>query len=349
MNGIMGFAQILKDRELDFEERKEYLSIIYDQSKHLMEIINDIIDLSKIEANQLRIQKECFSLNGLLNNLFDEQKRKLKKMGKSDIEIKNHFPADGLQIECDPHRLRQVMVNLLDNAMKFTDKGFIELGYELEKNRIKFYVQDTGIGIPHEKKEEIFERFRQLDDSSCRNYDGTGLGLTISKDLAELMGGQMWVESESGRGACFYFTLPHQGQEAVEGPSEENQRDQRYKWEGKTILLVEDDTVSNEYFREVLAPTRANIIISETGEQALKQFGQDTTIDLVLMDIQLPDISGLEVTRKIKNVNQQIPIIAQTARAMTEDRERCIQAGADEYITKPIAIDDLLAIINRFI
>jgi PAS domain S-box-containing protein len=349
MNGIMGFAQILKERELGLTERNEYLNIIYEQSEHLMQIINDIIDISKIEANQLNISKEPFNVNDLLNHLFEEQNNAREKLGKSEITLSNESPPRDLIIEGDPNRTRQVMNNLLDNALKFTDRGYIRFGYSIKAENIEFYVRDTGIGINRDKQDEVFERFRQLDESTNRSYEGTGLGLTISKHLVEIMGGSMRLESEEGKGSCFYFTLPYQATSYEKENPKETSRNEKPNWNAKTFLLVEDDPVSMEYLKEALYPTDVNILVAETGHQAMEQFNQHDSLDLILMDIKLPDFSGLEVIKEIRKIDHEIPILAQTAHAMSEDRDKCIQAGADEYISKPISMDGLLSTISKLI
>jgi PAS domain S-box-containing protein len=350
MNGIMGFAQLLKEKEPEADKSKEYLNIIYGRTRHLLQIINDIVDISKIEANQLDIHKENFDLNGLLNNLYEEQQKELYEVGKSKIRLRVKKPVTGnFFVEGDSHRIRQVLLNLLSNAVKFTNEGYIEFGYQLEDDhQTTFYVKDTGIGIPRDKHKEIFERFRQGDESPTKSYEGTGLGLTISKNLVELMEGNIWVNSTEDNGSCFYFTLPLQPRQHNRDTSGESFEEQ-YHWEGKHILLVEDDPASQEYLREGLAPTRAGITISESGQNALEQMNKTENFDLILMDIRLPDINGLEVTRKIRQSDKYIPIIAQTAHAMGEDRLKCIRAGADDYIAKPIDIHELLSIINKYI
>jgi PAS domain S-box-containing protein len=349
MNGIMGFAQILQDRELDFTERNEYLNIIYEQAEHLMQIINDIIDISKIEANQLNIRKEPFNVNDLLNNLFEEQDNAREKLGKSDITLINESSREELIIEGDPNRTRQVMNNLLGNALKFTERGHILFGYRIKGKYIEFYVQDTGIGINREKQDEVFERFRQLDESTNRIYEGTGLGLTISKHLVEIMGGRMRLKSEKHKGSCFYFTLPYQAPPYEKESQEETTLNKKPNWKTKTFLLVEDDPVSMEYLKEALYPTDVNILVAETGHQAMEQFNQHASIDLILMDIKLPDFSGLEVIKEIRKIDHEVLILAQTAHAMSEDRNKCIQAGADEYISKPIIMEELLSTISKLI
>ena len=352
MNGIMGFSQILKEKVVNKEQQKDFLHIIYARTKHLMQIINDIIDISKIEANQLDIQEEEIHLNLLLYDLFHEKQEALKKQKKSNIQIllKNNVQKEPLYIYADRKRLVQIIDNLLSNAIKFTDEGYIELGYYFQdKDYIIFYVKDTGIGIPKDKHQEIFKRFRQGDESLTRKYEGTGLGLTISKNLVKLMGGDIWVESEMNKGSCFCFTLPHRPVDPVNNDHGTSGKHQTYNWKGKTLLLVEDDPTSQEYMQEALLSTQVELRVAPTGEKALQEISTNGSLDLILMDIRLPDMNGLEVTRKIRKTNHRIPIIAQTARAMNEDRMKCLEAGASDYISKPVELNDLLATIHKFI
>ena len=350
MNGIMGFAQLLIKKELNLQKRKEFLGIIHGRTKHLLQIINDIVDISKIEANQLAIHPECFDLNDLLDNLYNEQIKEIQNLTKSHIQLylTKEIEKTSLHIKTDPNRLRQILDNLLNNAVKFTEQGYIEFGYQREKPYgLTFFIRDTGIGIPPQKQQEIFHRFRQVDESTSRKYEGTGLGLTISKNIVEMMGGNIWMKSGE-EGSCFCFYLPckesHQEEEDNSLTSPKNS----YNWKNKTILLVEDDLASQEYLKEGLKPTGVKIFACETAEKALESLRQDDEVDLVLMDVRLPGMSGLEATDRLREINSRIPVIAQTAHAMEEDRKKCIQAGATNYISKPIHIEELLDLMNQY-
>ena len=352
MNGIMGFAQLLSQKELTPQKRMEFLSIIHGRTKHLLQIINDIVDISKIEANQLEIYPEDFDLNDLLDKLHKEQSKELEDLRKSHIKL--HLVKDvdqpSFYIKADSNRLRQILDNLLSNAVKFTEEGSIEFGYRIENQEgIRFFVHDTGIGIPPNKQQEIFERFRQADESPSRRYEGTGLGLTISKNLVEMMGGKIGMEPGKEKGSCFWFYLPCKKSEPQENPSPDIEQNKYYNWENKTILIVEDDPASQEYLREGLEPTGIRILEYETAEKALESIRQNNEIDLVLMDIRLPGMDGLKATEWLRKNNSRIPVIAQTAYAMEEDRKKCIEAGANDYISKPIDISELLALMNRHI
>ncbi|MBS3777122.1 MAG: PAS domain-containing protein [Bacteroidales bacterium] len=350
MNGIMGFSQMLQDREFATNRQKEFLDIIHSSTKHLLNIINDLVDVSKIQANQLSIQVRPFSLNEVMHQLYSTWNNHLNTNGKDHLELKMDLGLDQEEsrIESDFQRLRQIMDNLLNNAIKFTDEGTVAFGYTLRHDHtLLFYVKDTGVGIPPDKKDCIFERFTQASNSSSRFYEGTGLGLTISKNLVELLGGEMWVESEEGKGSVFYFTLPYKTQ--VKDKEERNEAGKAdYNWQGKTLLIVDDDPTSLEYLKEILAPMGATLILKATGEDSFQAFKDHAHIDLILMDIRLPDISGMEIIKRIRQTDTDVKIIAQTAYAMGEDRNTLLRAGADDYIAKPIEINDFFQVIHKY-
>ena len=350
MNGIMGFSQVLLETDFSQEKQHKFLKIIHSRSRHLLDIINDIVDISKIEANQFTVHPEQFCLNDMLHELYETYQTDKTSYGKDHIEIQleKGLNRRDSYINSDVKRLRQILTNLISNALKFTEKGKIKFGYTLHNEQtLLFYVSDTGIGISQENQEYIFERFRQLDDSSNRLNEGTGLGLTISKNLSELLGGSMWMESTEGKGSTFYFTIPY-NERKTEKMKDKSSRQNSYNWKGKKILVIEDDPTSQEFIKEVLKPTEAELIFSETGEKGLQKY-EEQDIDLILMDIRLPGKNGIEITRKIRQKDEDIRIIAQTAYAMSEDRKKCMDAGADDYISKPIDPDELMTLMNQHV
>jgi PAS domain S-box-containing protein len=350
MNGIVGFAQILLEQDYTQQELKKFLQTIYSQSHHLMKIIDDVIDIAKIEANELSINKEFFDLNDLFDELYENTRVAMaSKNNKVQLVVSDELDDKKSKIYSDPVRLKQVFTNLLDNAYKFTEEGMIEMGYNhYDDKKLLFYVKDSGTGIPQEKTEEIFQRFRQGDESLTSQYEGTGLGLSISRGIINLLGGEIWAEANKDKGSVFYFTIPYNKDWIDQTDKISTKKSLRPKWDKKTILLVEDDYASRLFMDKLLAPTQVKMITSETGQQALDIFKQEHKIDLILMDIRLPDINGLEVTKQIRKLNKKIPIIAQTAHAMGNDRKKCFDAGANEYISKPIDIDKLLFLIDRY-
>jgi len=251
-------------------------------------------------------------------------------------------------IRTDPFRFRQIFANLLGNAYKFTEEGFIEFGYSIKENNIlQFYVRDTGIGIPQDKLKIIFERFGQVDDSYTKNTRGAGLGLSITQRLVELLGGEISVDSKVGMGSIFYFTLPY---EKIFVPVKEIPSqipEPKIDWSEKTILIAEDEEDNFMLLEELLSDTKAHILHATTGKEAV-EIVKKTQIHLVLMDINMPEMDGYEATRLIKKMNKNIPVVAQTAYAMSGEREKSSQAGCDNYITKPININELLSTISKF-
>jgi len=354
MNGIMGFSEMLQEKEFSKDKRDQFLNIIHNRTHHLLNIINDLVDVSKIEANQLTLNHQNFCLNDLFQELHRFFTNQLKIEEKTHIQLKVDKPADSQNsfIYSDPNRFRQIMDNLLNNAIKFTHEGTIEFGYELQSDgQLLFYIRDSGIGIPGDQQKHIFERFRQADDTTSRMYEGTGLGLTISKNLVELMGGQMWVESKEGEGSVFYFTLPYETRQKTENKEIKEEVTDEAEGESKTLLIIEDDPTSLEYMKALLEPGGFNIITCSTGKEGYEAFLNHPEIDLILMDIKLPDTTGLELTRKIRSSahHSDVPVIAQTAYAMSEDAHKSKEAGCDDYISKPIDKKQLLAKMYKFI
>lgn len=352
MNGIIGFSKLIIDaKELDQETQNKYLNIINKSGYILLNLINDIIDLSKIEAKQLKLNKTDFKLNVLIDELLDIFNSERENLGNHNIKIiaEKEYAFKDLSIYSDANRIRQVLFNLLTNALKFTIKGFIKFGYYVEGSDLVFFVKDTGIGLTQFEKEIIFERFRQADEKSTRRYGGSGIGLTISKGIVENMKGKIWVESEKDKGSVFYFTVPYHPVQNDYVVVDNIKCYSEFVWPDKTILIVEDSNVSYELITKFLRDTKVVFIHATDGEQAVSICKSKNTIDLVLMDIQLPVLDGLEATTQIKKFNPKLPIIAQTANAMDEDRKNILAAGCDDYISKPINRLELLQKIDPFL
>jgi PAS domain S-box-containing protein len=351
LNGILGFSELLKRKNLPSDKRHFYTDIINSNGKQLLKIISDIIDISKIESGQIVIDRTFCSVSSILGELYGFFQNELKSREKSKIElIKDGDQLDqDLVLNCDEIRLRQILTNLLSNAVKFTSKGCIRFGYEIKRNFVEFYVKDTGIGIKQEYQSFVFERFRQANESVSREYGGTGLGLAICKSLVELMGGKIWVFSEEYQGSEFRFSLPMGILKNSTYPfsSDKNYLGD-YSWPGKKILIVEDDLPSVQLMQETLEDSLAEIIHAEDGEIAIKLHG-DRRPDIILMDIRLPKMNGLDAIRTIRGIDKNVAIIAITANAFVEDRMNCLSAGSNEYLSKPVDRDQLLSTIDRFI
>jgi len=351
MNHILGGLDLLLDPEITREEKEEFQTIIKNSSSQLLKLIDDIIDVSQLDAGQLEIKKETFSLNSFLKEIREEAKT---LRGGSNVEFQINTSAHQHEfdtIHTDKVRLKQVLISLISNAFKFTNEGGIELGYSKKSSDIlQFYVSDSGIGIPKESKDVIFEQFRQVDYEHTREYEGAGLGLTIAKGLVLLLGGDIWVESTEGEGSTFYFTIktskPKHAPKAAEKPATEASK--TYNWEGKNILIVEDEEMNYQYLKTVLKKTKANVLWAEDGVEGVKK-AKENDIHVVLMDIQLPELNGYEATRQILKEKPDIPIIAQTAHALKEEKSKCFEVGAVDYMAKPLNRKKLLELIDKHI
>jgi|GEM_PF-341933 len=350
MNGILGFSQLLNDETITPGLRKEYSEIINSNGKILNKLINDIIDISKIEAGQVSVRNESFALNKFMDEIYSFYASSSYLTEKPNIQLKLFKSlSDDVHIISDTVRLRQVITNLLGNALKFTQEGSVVFGYDLlEDNTLQFFVKDTGIGISKSKLKSVFDRFIQADHTSTRKYGGSGLGLAISKGFIDLMGGEIWANSTLGTGSEFYFTLPFR--EGARGKAKENKKipdHKNYNWQKNTILIVEDDKLSFRYLQEVIKRTGASIIHAANGKSAVEIAKSHPEIDIILMDLQLPEISGYKATQIIRKFNKKVPIIAQTANAMEEDKQKCMELGFTDYITKPVLIDVLFRAIQQ--
>jgi signal transduction histidine kinase/CheY-like chemotaxis protein len=352
MNAIMGFAEILADADVLLEEQKEYGQTIYSRAQHLLQIINDIVDISKIEANLLSIHKSTFDINTLLNDIRKLFVSVLKGKDKTQVEIEVQNP-DGKQpllIHTDKHRLEQVLSNLIDNAIKFTDSGCISFGYDLQANgTMEFFVADTGSGIPPSETEKIFDRFVMAQNAVNDKHEGTGLGLAISKSLTKLLGGGIWIESSTDKGTVFRFRIQIDNLKEDQKVIDENTESNHDVLFNKNILIVEDDKWSANYMETILLDKKVNTYVCNTGEQGIAFLQSGEPCDLVLLDIKLPGISGLETVAKMKSLKPQIPIIAQTAYALNEDRDKTLAAGCDDYMAKPINSNKLIELIVKYL
>lgn len=351
MNSIIGFSNLLASDEIPESQKNDFINYIRSSGEMLLNLIDDIIDIAKIEAGELKINKKEMNVDKLFSELFKTFDAILNKSGKSHIHlIINKDAEDDLSFKTDPFRLRQIMTNLIGNAIKFTDNGSVEFGYHLKNEKeIEFFVKDTGIGLSKEEIGIIFERFKRAYFSDEKNIVGSGLGLAISKNLVELMGGEMWLDSKPGIGTTFYFTLPYIKTAKILSSGINEESICSFDWKDKTILIVEDDQQSYYFLQELLKRTGINIKRASNGVEAIDICRNDQSLDIVLMDIQMPKMNGYDATREIKKIRKELPVIAQTAYAMAGDKEKSIQAGCDDYITKPLSIEELLPKINQFL
>ena len=352
INTIIGFSELIKNENITSQKRFKYTGIIEENSQSLLRLIDDIIDIAKIEANELKIKKEACSLGELFAELELTYSNFLKRRQKQNIDLIFQIPEEAHHdvIFTDPYRLKQIINNLFTNALTYTERGHIEIGYSIiNDNKLQFFVSDTGSGIPAGQIRNIFKRFTQVEETTNSATRGSGLGLSICKDLAILLGGEISVKSIEGEGSIFFVTLPYDKIKipmVKTGPS--TPAPSRYNFSNRTIMIAEDTPYNYEYLYSILQKTGAKVIWAKDGIDVLKLF-KNSQVDLILMDIQLPEINGYEATAQIRQSNQTIPIIAQTAYAMSEDRQKCLDSGCNEVLVKPIRMDDVLVTVAKYL
>jgi len=350
MNAILGFTNVLGRSDLSDEKRKYYMEIVKSSGNQLLHIINDIVDLSKLEAGQLKMSYANCRVCEILKETVEAFTNSEMLQSKPKIKLKFKIPSNcrQLNLDTDTVRLRQVVDNLITNAIKYTEKGFVEIGMNLRTNKMQdeivFYVKDSGVGIPADKFKVIFERFRQVEENGF--HQGTGLGLSISKGIVKLLGGEIWFESKEGKGSSFYFSVPVDRNNL--SLNKEDSQMERLDLNNKTILIAEDDFNSYIYLKELLSDSNAKLIHAADGQIAMDLISKHQP-DLVLLDIGMHAKNGFECLDEIRNKGFKTRVIAQTAFAMDTEREKCLAAGCDDYITKPIDKTHLLNIINRVI
>ncbi len=371
MNTIMGMTDIALQTKLD-EEQRDYLETVHESAYHLLGIINDILDLSKIEAKKLTLENIDFDLYETIRSTIKTLNIQARQNGLSlELDIDANVPQ---YLKGDPGRLRQIIVNLVANSIKFTNQGGISVKVESNKHAISpkkssrltakrhgkipliFSVNDTGIGIPKEKQLIIFESFHQEDRSSERKYGGTGLGLAICKNLVELMAGKIWVKSEKGKGSNFSFTAFLEKGNPAGVNKTKKKKDTAWLQPGQRslkVLVAEDDKMSVKVVMVFLVRLGHSGVSAADGRKAISILAREP-FDLVLMDVEMPTLDGLETTRFIRSgkagdLNRNIPIIAMTAHALAESRERCLAAGMNDYISKPVDLRELVTVINQIV
>ena len=347
MNGILGFSELLNNENLSPVKRNYFVSIIQNSGKQLLQVIDDILEISRLGTKQVKVLESKVCLNDLLLELFSIFDLKAKENGVP-LYVKNQLSDCESTIYTDKGKLQKIISNLLENALKFTNKGNITFGYQLVDNQLEIFVRDTGIGIKPEKIDIIFERFSQEEKDLSRNASGLGLGLSIAKENTELLGGEISVESTKWEGSTFWVKIPYK---RVKNPNKDDcspskEVDVRSKYK---VLIVEDEEV-NYLFIEIILIDKimlnCDIIHARNGKEALDICKNETDIDFVLMDINMPVMDGYESTRKIREFNPNLPIIAQTAYSTPEDKEKALAAGCNNFISKPINKDELKSIID---
>ncbi len=345
MNAILGFAQLLNNKDLSFDEMMAYIRVINNSGNQLLTIIDDIINVSRIEAGIIDINISEFKVNTAIRYIYESF---IYKTTQKKIEFKYSLGLadDKSGVMGDKGKFIQIVSNLINNAIKFTPEGgTIKMGYIIDDGIYKFYVHDTGIGIDKKDQKLIFNRFRQVEHKG-KVYGGTGIGLSIVSAFVVKMGGKIWLSSRPGKGSSFYFTIPFK----TAFIKREEQVPSRGKYEilkGKTILVAEDEDLNFRLLQEILIPHGVDVVLAIDGKEAVEAVRSNKIIDLVLMDIKMPVLDGYEATKIIKGFNDKIPIIAETAYALSTDRAKAIAAGCDDYIAKPIMPDVLLNLLAK--
>ena len=350
MNGILGFSELLKNPHLSDSKQQKYIEVIEKSGNRMLNIINDIVDISKIEAGLMDVNLNESNINEQIEYIYAFFKPEVEKKGMQFF-FKNTLSAKEATIKTDREKLFAILTNLVKNAIKYSNEGFIEFGYEKKGGYIEFFVKDTGIGIPKDRQSAIFERFIQADIEDTMARQGAGLGLSITKSYIEMLDGKIWVESEEGIGSKFYFTLPYNLNELEEKNNKKDfgvNANSENQIKNLKILIAEDDEVSSELLSAIVSEISHEILIAKNGNEAVEICSNNPDIDLVLMDIQMPDLNGYEATHQIRQFNKDLIIIAQTAFGLAGDREKSLEAGCNDYITKPINKPKLDSLIQKY-
>ena len=344
MNAIIGFSGLLEQTDITDDERTKFINIIKNSANQLLSVVTDILTISSLEKKLEKININIVSINEVLDNLYSifkfqaREKNLTLKLNKSDSDSETAAYTDST-------KLNEILTNLLMNALKFTHQGEVEFGYCIKDSFLEFYIKDTGIGIDPDSQEKIFQRFLQANQSISHKYGGTGLGLSISKGYIELFGGKIWVESELGKGSTFYFTIPFVSANNILEVDEIDTTSENFK----TILVAEDEDYNYQYIKHILAKQNLRLIHVITGKQAVEVCKANPQIELVLMDIKMPEMDGCTAAKEIKSFLPKLPIIAQSAYAMEYEKEKFSSCFFDEYVFKPINVNELIMKVRKYI
>jgi Signal transduction histidine kinase len=349
MNAIIGFANLLQEPSLDVQGRAEAVSYIKRNGEVLLTLLNDILDISLIEIGEIRILNCEFNLKETIQDIVQQQQA-LYLQPRNLLEIRYSFDSKwSRQFYGDETRFRQIFSNLLSNALKFTEKGFIEVGYKFDETQLIFFVRDTGIGISRSQQSLVFERFLKYDSGGDRFYSGTGVGLSLCRDLVGLLGGKIWLDSIPGQGSTFFFSLPIEMAADVRSIDlGEKKSYSNVKYSGKNILVAEDVESNFLLLRALLKSSGANILWAKDGLEAI-DMAVGGEMDIVLMDIRMPRLDGVEATKRIKELLPKLPVVILTAYSHQEEMERCYAAGCSAYLLKPIKKMELFSVVSRLL
>jgi signal transduction histidine kinase len=349
MNGILGFSELLSEQGLTPEEQKTYADIIKKSAVRLLNIINDLVDIAKIESGQMEVTYGTTNLNEKIVDVYSLFKPEADKNGLKMTYLCG-LPSEEAIIRTDGNKIVAILSNLLNNAIKFTPEGFVEFGYRKMGEFVEFFVKDSGEGIRLDQHEVIFQRFIQGNNRIAKNHEGTGLGLSISKAFVELLGGKIWLKSDLGKGATFFFTIPFSAESSEKRTKNAadtliSAKNRPYKLK---ILIAEDDENSEILAEELVKDFSSKVLHAKTGAEAVELYRSNPDIDLILMDIKLPETDGYLATYQIRQISKDVVIIAETAFAMRGDREKAIAAGCTDYITKPISKNLFMELIDSY-
>ncbi|SHL49262.1 Signal transduction histidine kinase [Flavobacterium flevense] len=350
MNAINGFTELILNTDIDKKEQIEYLNVIQNNGKNLVSIIDDLIEMSKIDSNQVSPNFSEINLESCIVEVYKTLKITIPKTKAIKFKlIKSSVPAEH-NIITDEIKLKQVIINLLTNAIKYTDEGFVKFKYEIDEQQslIHFTIEDTGTGIEEDHQQHVFDRFKRVENDKSIQVGGLGLGLSISKAYIEILGGTIRFESKMGKGSTFYFSIPLQyvkSEPIIVKPIKEKEG---MKSANKTILIAEDDNINFLLFQKMMKDKDFEIIRAKNGQEAVDICISNSNIDLVLMDIKMPVLNGFEAVEQIKPIRPELPIIAQTAYSSSEDRIKIEKAGFDDYITKPLSRERLFEMIDKY-
>jgi PAS domain S-box-containing protein len=353
LNSVVGFSNLLLSNDLTQEVKEEYIEHINHNSEKLLQIIGDIIDLSRLESSQIEITYEETSVNEIVNEIIEEARQMIKRNEKPIIlNVKDQFEDNGDLIFTDKVWLKRVLSHLMDNAIKFTLDGSIEFSYYRENENLMFKIKDTGIGINKENLGRIFEEFRQEIDGHHRPFEGLGIGLTLAKEVVERMGGKINVLSEKGIGSEFSFSIPYRPAGSTKGKLKSILKDQLtgpINWSSRKCLLVDDNKDVLIYLNRILMDTGLKVLMARSGVEAIEIIKNTPDLDVVLLDMQMPEMNGIEATKLIRVIRKELPIIAQTAFIFEDDKDIILEAGCDACLIKPIRKEHLLTVMSSFI
>ncbi|MEN3325155.1 ATP-binding protein [Mariniflexile soesokkakense] len=350
LNGILGFIDFFADDSYNFtiEEKRELIEVMHKSGDRLLKTINDLLEISKLESGIQKVNNEIFDLKTHLGHFIQEHQIKFHK---SEIEFIYEIDSslEKKMINTDKSKLFQTIQNFLDNAFKFTHKGIINLKFCAENDSLIIYVEDSGIGVAPEFHDLIFKPFWQVHKDLDRYYEGNGLGLAVSKKTVCTLGGELFMKSELGKGSTFIIKLPKAVVFREQQVSSNTITNKEVSLEGKTILICEDDKFNHIYLEAVLIREKCKLIHASNGIEAVELFKMNPAIDIVLMDLKIPEMNGFKASSRIKEIRSNIPIIAQSAFALDNDKQRAFKAGCIDYLTKPINSDLLIATITKYL